>query len=464
MTSKMLFTRRRCTTFLSSLLISFFLVRVLRQLQYGHLRSVTWPAQNLDFDDSYVNEDTIDTVFRQSRSAYCSAESPSQLMCFHNQKSDRTIDSFCIGEHGVLGTKGKFELSCDRIKPYTIETNDTAQTLDKIKSYWYDTGPRVIFDRYVKLALPSPPEPNSQEDSESAPSSPTNASHYLILLNREGTDNPWHCLMEIMALSMTIDVLQMIRKRDSADAPNTQVIVLDGKEHGPFFDLWSLFAQKPTIRLADVPVGTDMGTLVIPLAGASNPPAGTFSRRVLRNLHVWDADKEQEKDKIVVTFIGRKAGLRLMDQEKLVAALERQYADSPVRLEVNLVDLAVVPFAQQVQLVHDSDVLAGVHGAGLTHSLWLRELSAVVEILPEGFMHKGFRNLAGALGHDYFSAHGNVPATGTDTDGGGGGREQRAKEDWHNENVSLDEARFFELMDIAIKSRFNSGLHNFDIN
>ncbi|ORY58064.1 uncharacterized protein BCR38DRAFT_447892 [Pseudomassariella vexata] len=520
---QLLFTRRHFTTVLSSLLISVFLLGVLNTFQHGHVRSSMWPGQKLGFDDNHGNEETVDTMIpleplqppndyqvvvdeplpcprrlqtayleelRQSRAAYCSAESPSQLTCFHSQKSDSTIDSFCVGEHGVLGTKGKFELSCEEIVPYTIEANETAQTLDMLKSYWYETGPRVVFDQYVEakkgeLALSSPPELKSQEDDESAPSYPTNSNHYSILLKREGSVNLWHCLMEIMSLSMTLDVLQMTRQRGSADtmlkpadAPNTQVIVLDDKENGPFFDLWGLFAQKPTIRLAEVPAGTDMGTLIIPLAGASNPVwqddwepnncvhsslLETFSRRVLRYLHVWDADKEQEKDKIVVTFIDRRSGRRLVDQEKLVAALERRYADSPVRLEVHLVDFAAIPFAQQVQLVRDSDVLAGVHGAGLTHTLWLREPSAVVEILPEGFMHKGFRNLAGALGHEYFSTHGNVPASDVTGDSDGG-RIRRRKGDWHTEDVALDEERFVELMDISIKSRFNSGSHNFDVN
>ncbi|KAH8774558.1 hypothetical protein F5883DRAFT_547040 [Diaporthe sp. PMI_573] len=73
----------------------------------------------------------------------------------------------------------------------------------------------------------------------------------------------------------------------------------------------------------------------------------------------------------------------------------------------------------------------------------------MVEILPQGFMHKGFRNLAGALGHDYFSAHGVQPEQGSGS--------------WQEDDVVLEDEKLFELMDVAIKSMYNKGRHSYDV-
>jgi len=314
---------------------------------------------------------------------------------------------------------------------------------------------------------------------------------FTVLLKREGAGNPWHSLMEIMSLAMTFDVLRISpdsRRGKSGgafitsdDAPNTQVIILDDDVDGPYFDLWRLFARKPTIRLSELPAGADVGNIIIPLPGASNPVwqndwepnscdhselLQTFSRRVLRHFNISDSKKSSgnEDNKIIVTFIDRRGTRKLVDLEKHVAALNNRYAHA----EIRLVDFATLPLTEQIKTVRDSDVLAGVHGAGLTHGMWLKEHSVMVEILPKGFLHKGFRNLAGAMGHGYFSAHGIQPPrvesqsqtadiNTQDTE------QQEGKSQWQTDDVALEEGRFLELMDIAIKSIYNTGPHNFDV-
>lgn len=193
----------------------------------------------------------------------------------------------------------------------------------------------------------------------------------------------------------------------------------------------------------------------MPLPGASNPVwqsdwepnncghselLQTFSRRVLNHLNISDVRKSssngEEDNKIRVPFIDRRGTRKLIDVDKHIAALNNRYAHA----EIRLVDLATMPLAEQIQTVRDSDILAGVHGAGLTHGMWLKEQSVMVEILPEGFLHKGFRNLAGAMGHGYVSTHGIQPP---------GAAEALT---WQTGDVALEEDRFLELIDVAIKS------------
>ncbi|RAO64780.1 uncharacterized protein BHQ10_000792 [Talaromyces amestolkiae] len=397
--------------------------------------------------------------FRENRAQYCSPASPSQLMCFHSQTTpDGRVDSFCVGQNAVFSSSlGKFQFSCERVEPRGVESNQTAPTLEEFPSYMYKTGPRHIFDDLVNL------------DSQIADNKAMEG--ITILVKREGADNIWHSLMEIMATSMTLDVLQMTRSAGSLhpiisteDALNTQVVIVDSHNNGPYFDLWRLFAKMPVTRLPDLSTDFNTSLVIIPLPGGSNPIwqgdwepnicqhsdlLRTFERRVRQHFNITEPIKLP--DQVVVTFIKREGTRKLIDQDARIEALREQYHEDKVLIQV--IDFAVLPLTQQIQIIRSTDVLVGVHGAGLTHGLWLREGSAMVEILPDSFEHKGFRNLAGALGHNYFSTHASTRKT-----------SRRSDNTWQMSDVTLDEGRWLQLVDVAIRSMYNKGRHNFDIN
>jgi glycoprotein 2-beta-D-xylosyltransferase len=54
-----------------------------------------------------------------------------------------------------------------------------------------------------------------------------------------------------------------------------------------------------------------------------------------------------------------------------------------------------LPFVEQLHIARSADVLVGLHGAGLSHALFLDEGAALVEIVPVGFSaHAHFRTFA----------------------------------------------------------------------
>lgn len=52
-------------------------------------------------------------------------------------------------------------------------------------------------------------------------------------------------------------------------------------------------------------------------------------------------------------------------------------------VNVTVVDFARLPFAGQVGVVAAHDFLIGMHGAGLSHLLWLPDHAAVLELRPK---------------------------------------------------------------------------------
>ncbi|GBG28070.1 EGF domain-specific O-linked N-acetylglucosamine transferase [Hondaea fermentalgiana] len=71
----------------------------------------------------------------------------------------------------------------------------------------------------------------------------------------------------------------------------------------------------------------------------------------------------------------------LANAKDLVEALRRGLPD----VDVEPTSFENMPFAEQVATVRDADVLLSVHGAGLTHLLFMRPGTLVVELIPSGY-------------------------------------------------------------------------------
>ncbi|KAM7212000.1 Protein of unknown function (DUF563) domain containing protein [Rhypophila decipiens] len=455
------------------------------------------------------------TNLRDTSIQYCSTPSSSELTCFHSHVTgNENTDTLCIG-HGSVLDLDTFALSCQIRQP---NANDTARGIipfDRIQQYWYDTGPRYVFDHYVDIKTTADSEPVPAATGNQTDVSPRK---FTLLLKREGEANPWHCLMEIWSMAMTFDVLRMARDdagqpfyRVPEDVPNTQVIILDDRSDGPYWHLWKLFSGREPIRLAKMHEHPDTerlltGTkqrIIIPLAGAANPfwqndwevrdctqsvLLRVFARRVLRHYNITTpTKKETNPTALTVTFLDRSgAGNRnLQGQQSLLESLKRKFAG----IEVTAVDFAAIPFEEQLRMIQRTDVLVGVHGAGLAHTMFLRDgVTAVVEIQPRDMpaAYMGFRNMANMKGIGYFRAHADPISEGPvggdqvgagakklerDMDTGGAAALDGMKDDiyplekresWHTEDFYMKEDSFVEVVGAAINSLYNKNMREHD--
>lgn len=101
-----------------------------------------------------------------------------------------------------------------------------------------------------------------------------------------------------------------------------------------------------------------------------------FSQHVLHRLNIT---QEGPKDgKIRVTILSRSTEYRkILNQHELVNALK-----TVSTFEVRIVDYKYkeLGFLEQLRITHNTDIFIGMHGAGLTHLLFLPDWAAVFEL------------------------------------------------------------------------------------
>ncbi|KAF2762923.1 hypothetical protein EJ05DRAFT_471884 [Pseudovirgaria hyperparasitica] len=393
---------------------------------------------------------------RDSAVSYCTNNTSSQLHCFHSKTVPERTDTFCYGTNAAFNaTQHKYRLPCAMRQLSEEEVDGGVPPVAEFIGYWYNTGPKNVFGHEVLLR------------DEQTPQVKSTGRRISVLVKREGGANLWHSLMEIFATSLTLDTLRSTVNPETgaaflteADRNNTQVVFLDDDEDGPADELWNMFfATRSTIRLKNI-TADNVGDIIVPLAGGGNPfwqgdwearPCEdsellqVFSARVLEFLHIQTPAREGN---VRVTWVKRTGSRRLINEEQLV---ETAKARIP-HIELQVVDFAEIPFRDQVQLVRNTDVLVGVHGAGLTHGMWLQPGSVIAEILPLTLNYKGFRNMAALLGLDYFSVHGTEPK-----------QKSAPRAEWQSGDVELDEEKFVSLVESAVRSTYKKGMRDFDI-
>lgn len=73
-------------------------------------------------------------------------------------------------------------------------------------------------------------------------------------------------------------------------------------------------------------------------------------------------------------------------------------------------DFAVLPFLRQLEIVADTDILVGNHGAGLTHGFFLPARSILFELHQCGD-HRNYVGIARLANHTYMTWNASDPHT-----------------------------------------------------
>ncbi|KAF1949216.1 hypothetical protein CC80DRAFT_457924 [Byssothecium circinans] len=427
--------------------------------------------------------------FRDSATQYCTDDATSPMTCFntlaHTSEKEKHIhDNFCIARNAkVKAATKKVELGCTLREFNEEEKARGVLKPDDFHDYgWFDTGPFITFDRSIELQKAIPhweyaPPPTKRDGKPKA--------KFTILMNRDA-NSFGHNFAEISSLILTLDIAKMTVDPKTAqpffkdgDEEHTQLMILDGKEDGHFLELYSLAAKLPVRRIEQVEEDEDLGTIILPLAGISNPMwlwrwtyhgchgqwewLRAFRNRVLDHYGLLDhapRGPQHPKDefqpiilknwneKLVVTVIDRyKQSRELVNQDTCIAALQAAYPD----IVINIARFKQHTFAEQFNMTHNTDVLVGVHGAGMVHTVFLRPKSAVVELQPQGVQWQGHRNEASGLDLHYFTTH-TKPVV-----------EEGKEQNWQVDKMEMDPEQFVRVVGTAIRSVYSHRSDNRDI-
>lgn len=100
-----------------------------------------------------------------------------------------------------------------------------------------------------------------------------------------------------------------------------------------------------------------------------------FSRHILHRLNI--PFHKRQNDKIRITLLSRQTRYRrILNEDELIRKLE----GNPNYVVQRVSYSHQMPFAEQLELTHNSDVFIGMHGSGLTHLLFLPDWAAVFEL------------------------------------------------------------------------------------
>ena len=105
--------------------------------------------------------------------------------------------------------------------------------------------------------------------------------------------------------------------------------------------------------------------------------ARAFSEHVLHRFQI--TQNGPLKDKVRVTLLARETQFRnIQNQEQIIKELKKRFSNE---IEFKLVAYdANTPFKEQISQTHNSDIFMSMHGAGLTHLLFLPDWAAVFEV------------------------------------------------------------------------------------
>lgn len=100
-----------------------------------------------------------------------------------------------------------------------------------------------------------------------------------------------------------------------------------------------------------------------------------FSKHMLHSLNV--KLHLRTNDKVRVTLLSRGTTYRaILNEQEIVEALLKNKKYHVQRVVYD----RTVPFTEQLELTYNTDVFIGMHGAGLTHLLFLPDWAAVFEV------------------------------------------------------------------------------------
>ena len=236
-----------------------------------------------------------------------------------------------------------------------------------------------------------------------------------ILLNREWFRNIWH------RVSTDIFPIFQALYRFAPDETNLSIMHLDFAEPS-FLELYEMITPNVTwmsqypkdkrvfcfedalFMLSKHWASTFVEHGSMPL---SNPWVQEFGEWMTARVGIDAESSFIESEEITITWISRNASLKgnraFVNEDKVISELSEAFGDRVIIRKVVLEEMTI---KQQMFCARTSDILFGMHGAGLTHILFLPKHAVVLEVIPKEmqfFLYKRVSSLNGLTHYEWIN-------------------------------------------------------------
>ena len=181
----------------------------------------------------------------------------------------------------------------------------------------------------------------------------------------------------------------------------TNILFIDSHPLGALDPVWPVLFNS-TMRVGHLPPKTVFTNIAWGMLGYNSPLLEFFNpslplveefREFFLSSYRINTARKLDCDKLSILFIWRRDYLahprnpsgtvsrKFENERDLLTAVQRQYRDHRVKgVQIDLFDMQ-----QQLQFISDADILVGMHGAGLTHAVFLQKHAGVIEFVPNYF-------------------------------------------------------------------------------
>jgi capsular polysaccharide biosynthesis protein len=213
----------------------------------------------------------------------------------------------------------------------------------------------------------------------------------VLFVTNPNSDNFFHWFLDVL------QKLEYIESKASVEFLNNYIIVLPATHRGSFFqksleayNVIFYYQKKDELLFFK-------NTILVPnLAPTGNYRKATIQKMAGRLRSHWPSVGAgiQAYKRIYIT---RKNAIKrkITNEEEILPILREN--------GFLILDFDTLSFDEQVIYIMNCDFLVSLHGAGLTHMLWMKDQSRVLEIRANADCHNNcYFTLASDLGHKYF--------------------------------------------------------------
>ena len=208
----------------------------------------------------------------------------------------------------------------------------------------------------------------------------------------------------------TFLVLTYLRKRPK----DARIVLIEGHPKSNLDEFWKMF--KTAERISSLPRVVHFNTMIWGIPGHSSPMESyndeqiplveEFREYVLNEFSLTDKNTYNCKS-LTVTIISRMnyiasprnpTGLinrKISNEEELLMSLRQKFHG----FDIALVNFETYSITAQLELSANTDILIGMHGAGLTHMMFMPKHSGVIELFPHKKTWSGRYDKYRRIGH-----------------------------------------------------------------